>query len=263
MANPVQKVPSRQNLRRNIGLVREFGFLELNTLDTVMWDDDFLGDTIEGGYQTAVNGTSAAALTITTTGIGGTATMVSGTSTEGDSAVALGLEFEGRLNAVIAARVKISDIADAKIEIGFTDAVADRGAVLVLDTTTFTATDAAVWCFDTDGTNDYWHAASTSNAHASADNWTLTNAGSTVVPVNDTYETLIVALEGTGTAACDVHFYRLNADGYQTYTTTHSGTGPNANIALTPWVYFQTRNGSDTKTMTVDYIKAWQRRTVS
>lgn len=261
MANPVQKVPSRQNLRREMGLAREFGFMEFNTLDQVVWDDDFLGDTLMAMYQTATNGTGADALTIDTTGIGGTATIKSGTDTEGDSAVALGLEFEGRLNAVVAARVHINDIADAKMEIGFTDAVADRGAVLVLDTTTFTATDAAVWCFDTDGTNDYWHAASTSNAHAATSNWTLTN--SSVAPVNSTYETLIVALEGTGTDACDVHFYRLDANGYQTYTTTHAGTGPNANIALTPWVYLQTRNGSDEKTMTIDYIKAWQRRTVS
>ena len=47
MANPVQHVPSRQNLRNNIGLAREFGFLEFNTLDQVGVFDDFLGDVLD------------------------------------------------------------------------------------------------------------------------------------------------------------------------------------------------------------------------
>ena len=54
MANPVQHVPSRQNLRNTMGLAREFGFLEFNTIDQVVWDDDFLGDTLDAGYQSVI-----------------------------------------------------------------------------------------------------------------------------------------------------------------------------------------------------------------
>ena len=57
--NPVQPVPSRQNLRNTLGLAREFGFMEFNTIDQVEWWDDFIGDTIHGGYVTATNGTGA------------------------------------------------------------------------------------------------------------------------------------------------------------------------------------------------------------
>ena len=78
--NPVQHVPSRQNLRNTLGLSREFGFLEFNTIDQVEWWDDFIGDTIHGGYVTATNGTGADALAISATGISGEATIKNGTA---------------------------------------------------------------------------------------------------------------------------------------------------------------------------------------
>ncbi len=250
--NPVQHVPSRQNLRNTLGLAREFGFMEFNTIDTVEWWDDFIGDTLHGGYVDKTNGTGVNALAISTTGISGEATIKNGTDNDGYAGFGQCLEWYGQLNCAIAVRAKIDDIAAVKMEIGFTDAVDDAGAVNDLDGATFTATDCAVWAFDTDDSTANWKLASTPD-NGTTD--TVTDTG--IAPVNDTYETLIVALEDTA-----AHFYRLDSNGYQTYKASHT-TGPSKDAPLSPWVFTQTREGSDEKTMTLDFIKVWQRRTVS
>ena len=153
----------------------------------------------------------------------------------------------------MAVRLKTDDIAATKIEVGFTDAVDDAGAVNDLEGATFTATDCAVWAFDTDGTDtDYWKLASTPDGGTTD---TVTDTG--FAPAADTYETLIIALEDTA-----AHFYRLDSNGYQTYKASHT-TGPSKDVALSPWIFTQTREGSDEKTVTVDFIRVWQRRTVS
>ena len=85
----------------------------------------------------------------------------------------------------------------------------------------------------------------------------LTEKGKGFAPAADTYETLIIALEDTA-----AHFYRLDSNGYQSYKAAQT-TGPAKDVALTPWVFTQTREGSDEKTVTVDFIRVWQRRTVS
>ena len=250
--NPVQHVPSRQNLRNTLGLSREFGFLEFSTIDQVEWWDDFIGDTIHGGYVTATNGTGADALAISATGISGEATIKNGTADDAYSGFGTGLEWYGQLNCAMAVRIKTDDIAATKIEVGFTDATDDAGACNDLDGATFTATDCAVWAFDTDDSTDNWKLASTPDGGTTD---TVTDTG--IAPVADTYETLIIALEDTA-----AHFYRLDSNGYQTYKASHT-TGPSKDVALTPWVFTQTREGSDEKTVTVDFIRVWQRRTVS
>ena len=267
MADPVQKVPSRQNLRNTTGLAREFGFLEFNTIDQVVWDDDFLGDTLDGGYQvTAASGTTLAIAA----GVNGVATHITEASNDAFAQVSLGLDWQAQLMCVIAARVKIDAITDSKMEIGFTDVVTgtDASAVLlngaVAGTYTANATDMAVWAFDTDSANDTWHGVATYNQNAST---TITGVASSTAPVADTYETLIVALEGTRSAGSTdawsspsiAHFYRLNTNGYQVETQKLT-TGPTSNTLLTPHLNVTTRNGT-ANTMSVDFVKVWQRRT--
>ena len=249
---PVQHVPTRQNLRNANGMTRDFGFQEFHTIDSVEWFDDFLGDTIHGAYATATNGTGADALAISATGISGEATIKNGTADDAYSGFALGLEWHGQLNCAMAVRLKTDDIAATKIEVGFTDATDDGGACNDLDGATFTATDCAVWAFDTDDSTDNWKLASTPDGGTTD---TVTDTG--FAPAADTYETLIVALEDT-----TAHFYRLDSNGYQTYSASQT-TGPSKDVALTPWVFTQTREASDEKTVTVDFIKVWQRRTVN
>ena len=267
MANPVQHVPSRQNLRNTMGLARDFGFAEFNTTDTVVWDDDFLGDTLHGGYQvTAASGTTLAIAA----GVNGVATQVTQASNDAHANFTLGLDWQAQLMCVIAARVKIDAITDSKMEIGFSDVASgtDASAVLlngaVAGTYTANATDMAVWAFDTDSANDTWHGVATYNQNATD---TITGVASDTAPVADTYETLIVALEGTRSAGTTdawtspstAYFYRLNANGYQVDKQKLT-TGPTSNTLLTPHLNVTTRNGT-ANTMTVDFLKVWQRRT--
>ena len=251
MANPVQHVPSRQNLRNNIGLAREFGFLEFNTLDQVVMFDDFLGDVLDVEWRTADTGSGSSADAVISAGANGTIVMVTGTADNGYSALSRELNFQGQLNCVMAARIKVDDIAAVKMEIGFTDAHDDAGAVNTLATYSTTATDWVGWIFDTDDTA-YWQATGVDS------NTEATKIEPSIAPVADTYETLIVALEDT-----TAHFYRLDANGYQTYRSAPMTGACTKDVSLTPWVFVQSRESSDSKTLTVDYVKAWQRRTAS
>jgi len=251
MANPVQNVPSRQNLRNQIGLAREFGFLEFNTLDQVVVFDDFVGDVLSVEWQTADTGSGSSADAVISAGANGEIVMVTGTADNGYSAMSRELNFQGQLNCVMAARIKVDDIAAVKMEIGFTDAHDDAGAVNTLATYSTTATDWVGWIFDTDDTA-YWQATGVDS------NTEATKIEDSLAPVAATYETLIVALYDT-TAT----FYRLDANGYQTYKSAPMTGACSKDVSLTPWVFVQSRESSDSKSLTVDYIKAWQRRTAS
>ena len=249
MANPVQHVPSRQNLRNTMGLAREFGFAEFNTLDQVVVFDDFVGDVLSVEWQTADTGSGSSADAVISAGANGTIVMVTGTADDGYSAISRELNFQGQLNCVMAARIKIDDIAAVKMEIGFTDAHDDAGAVNTLGSYSTTATDAVGWIFDTDDTA-YWQCFGVDS------NTEATKIEDELAPVAATYETLIVALEDT-----TAHFYRLDANGYQTYKSAPMTGACSKDVSLTPWVFVQSRESSDSKTLKVDYIKAWQRRT--
>ena len=251
MANPVQHVPSRQNLRNTMGLAREFGFAEYNTLDQVVVFDDFVGDVLSVEWQTADTGSGSSADAVISAGENGTIVMVTGTADNGYSAISRELNFQGQLNCVMAARIKIDDIAAVKMEIGFTDAHDDAGAVNTLASYSTTATDWVGWIFDTDDTA-YWQATGVDS------NTEATKIEDSLAPVAATYETLIVALEDT-----TAHFYRLDANGYQTYRSAPMTGACSKDVSLTPWVFVQSRESSDSKTLTVDYVKAWQRRTAS
>ena len=251
MANPVQHVPSRQNLRNTMGLAREFGFLEFNTLDQTVVFDDFVGAVLSVEWQTADTGSGSSADAVISAGTNGTIVMVTGTADNGYSAISRELNFQGQLNCVMAARIKIDDIAAVKMEVGFTDAHDDAGAVNTMATYATTATDWVGWVFDTDDTA-YWQATGVDT------NTEATKIEPSIAPVNDTYETLIVALEDT-----TAHFFRLDANGYQTYSSAPMTGACTKDVDLTPWVFVQSRESSDSKTLTVDYIKAWQRRTAS
>ena len=251
MANPVQHVPSRQNLRNTMGLAREFGFAEFNTLDQVVVFDDFVGDVLSVEWRTADTGSGSSADAVISAGANGTIVMVTGTADNGYSALSRELNFQGQLNCVMAARIKVDDIAAVKMEIGFTDAHDDAGAVNTMATYATTATDWVGWVFDTDDTA-YWQATGVDT------NTEATKIEDGLAPVAATYETLIVALEDT-----TAHFYRLDANGYQTYSSAPMTGACTKDVSLTPWVFVQSRESSDSKTLTVDYIKAWQRRTAS
>jgi hypothetical protein len=227
-------------------------FMEQGTYDFVEYYDDFHGDSLEhSGYATA-------------TGVDGSHDKIAG-SLNGESSldvgdggssgdneyggIALGLEWKGDNYATIAVRLKVSNVATVKIEAGFTDALADAGAVNALATPSGRADNYAVWCVDTDDTA-LWQAV---GGKAGTD--VKTEPTEAVATLATTYVTCVVA-----TRLDAVRFQLLNAA-----EQVHSDTGWKANYIeggtlITPWVFVQNRTGSIDRVVTIDYIRVWQRR---
>lgn len=193
--------------------------------------------------------------------------MVSGTDDDGYSGASLGLQYYGEHGAVFAAILSINTITTSKIEMGFTDVTAgtDAGAVNVLATPTFNATDWAGWVRDTDDTA-LWQATGVINGVAATkvEPTNLGDRGQDAIPTADVRELLIVALSD-GAA----RFYRGDMDDGTTnmaraLTVTYdSGWQPSFltnTVALTPWLFVQSRAGSASRTLTIDYWGTWQYR---
>lgn len=240
-------------------------FMELDSLDMVYWEEDFLGDTLIGSYQTATNGTAAAALAITapTSSVPfGTATMESGTDDNGYSAASLGLHFRGEYNAVMAAIISVNTVTACKVEVGWTDTTAgtDAGQVNAIDTPTLNATNAAVWLFDTDSStkNDGWYGISSpdgSTTPVTVSPTSIGNSAGDTVPVADTRELMVVALqEGS------VKYLRgenLSNRWVFTYESAWQASGITATTSLSPWLFVQARSGSANRILTIDKLAAW------
>lgn len=259
MADPIIRVNSRDFLRREMpGRDDLFPFLELNTFDMAVWFDDFMGDqfrydaTAPGTYQTTAD-SGATAAAIVTGQVNGIIRLVTGTTANQKSDISLGLHFRGELNAVIAVRLLASAVTSVKMEVGFTDVVSgtDDGAVNVLATPSFNATDAALWVVDTNDTA-LWQAVGVQNGTAATKQEPTSDQ---VGPAAATYETMIVALRDT-----TAYFYRLNANGRLTYSSDPMTSAVTAATSLTPWVSAHTRN-TTSKNCDIDFIWVAQRRT--
>lgn len=221
----------------------EFG----NTFDVCVWRDDFLGDTLHGGYQVCTGGDGTAA--ILADQLGGVCQLINDSTTDDNAyeGLALALNFKGDFNCAMVARIKIDNITNSKIEVGFTDDINDQGAAEVLGTPDSTAEDAAIWVRDIDD-GTVWQCFSViANGTPQKDETCLDAA------VNGIYETLGVALDGTLAT-----FYHWNAEGRLTFSTviTAAITGSDP---LTPWVYVESRANNQRK-LDIDYIAVWQRR---
>jgi len=225
--------------------------LTLNTLDVFTFKDDFFGDAIDARWQTGItNGASSAALAIVAA-VNGTATQITGTADNGYAGDFLGLHYQGQLHAVMACRLKCSAVTTLKVEVGFTDSGADAGAVNLLATPTFTATDAALWVLDTDDTANWQLVGVKADTAA-------TKIEPAYPPVAATYETLIVALVDD-----EAIFYHLNANGDLDKPIQRMPSAITKTVDLTPWLFVQARAGSASRTVTYDYVTAYQWRTSS
>ena len=256
----------RNHLKQIMNHSRLYPMMERYSLDTVGFGDDFLGDTLNSNLYTIANGGGAGATSavITAGVLNGVATLETGTA--GDSTasaeICTGLQFRGDQSCVVVACLKLDVITNVKVEVGFTDALDDAGAVNAKVTPTFTATDCAVWCLDTTD-NAYWEGLAANNGSTLP----MVTVEAAISPVADTYEYLMVELNENDSASneCTVTFRRFDADGYLTYEGVGGrGTnqGPNGNVLLTPWIYIEARSAAE-KIMTLDYFGAWQRRTSS
>jgi len=254
--------PTEEYLRKHYSNVQTLSdFLELFSMDVATWEDDFMGDVIHGMYQSSISGAGATNFAAEAGVVNGVARLTSGTADDGRSDFSLGLHFRGDQNCVMACRFQLSAITTVKLEVGFTDVVSgtDAGAVNVLTTPSFTATDCAVWCIDTDLDGNY-RGASAANGTAA------TNVAPGFGPVATTYETLIVALLGNTAATpdlCEAYYLRADADGAITYRSAPQLLACRPTILLTPWVFLQSRAVSASRNCDIDYLRVWQRRTAT
>jgi len=260
MAEPILLYPFRNRLVRGDWRTNIIQWLEFMSVDIVKWEHDFIDDEdSDVGVGSITNGTSAAVTGLVASQANGICRLTTGTDTEGYAAIfpstdasLQGAAFVGNNSPVIWARLKASAASTVKIEVGFTDADDDAGAALVLATPTTTADDCAVWCYDTDDTAGlYWQGIC--NA-----------AGGTpqkvepelFLPVAATYEWMGVAILGD-----KVKFMRADAYGNPTYESAWLASGITATDALVPWIFAQARTDSASRTIDVDYVIAYQRRT--
>ena len=235
-------------LRRYMGKNRLYPFFSYGgpSLDVTVWDDDFLGDTLHGGYGSVATGGSAA---IPADTLNGVLRLTSGGTDDNHVGIPLGeRNFQGDLNPVLLARVKVDTITSVKMEIGFTDSEGDAGAVNDLDAVTHTATDCAVWAVDTDD-DDKWQAISKGSS--------LTPVPTKIEPgysiVAATYDWLCVAIEGNV-----VHFWhKLGTKGWVDDGYIVDGIEGGNNIL--PWIFVQARSDA-TRLMDVDRLIAFQDR---
>ena len=239
---------------RNAGESVRVLIRELQGWDTVIWEDDFLGDSLDAKYPAATSGVDGSFDKIAS-GLGGTATIdVGDGGTSGDNeygGIGLGgLEWKGDNNCFAIARIKISNVGTVIAEFGFTDVFSDAGAVNDLGAGSATAGDAAVWVFDTDDTAT-WQAFAVNGGGTPQKN----EASTIVAPVADTYQYMGVFLEGN-----HAMYSQWDTSGRKIGEDLVIDSAIEGGTAVGPWLFVQNRSGSQDRLITIDYLMVGQRR---
>lgn len=252
---------SYARLRASVGgeqwIRRSLSFLSHDIVTVV--DDDFTGSgtislTGNGSWTAAANGTAAAGIAYPATKVrNGAAVLVTGTDDDGYGTGYAGLVCVGELHTVFTARVAMSAVTTAKFELGLTDATGDAGAVNALATPTYTADDCVLWCFDTDDAGN----ATGAQGIAVKNTTGLTKLEpSAITPAANAYLRFGVALKDTS-----VRHFVYDANDALIYDSNWVANGITSDDLLTPWLFVQARAGAASRTLTVDQVQCWQRRT--
>ena len=225
----------------------------------VKWEDDFIGDVLDARYTVTAAGTSGAAAIVAGT-LNGILRLTTGTDNDGTAYVTTGLQFKGDHNAVMQARIAISELEAVKVEVGFTDALADAGAINVLATPSETATDVAVAIMDTDDTAPTDDPLQFIGAKGGVNITKLEPA--TVAFVAAEYLTFTVALKGDYIRfIVEMDDADIATDGSEEgyYDSGWTAAGIEGGTLVTPWIFVQTRD-TDSVNLDIDYLNVWQSR---
>lgn len=230
----------------------------LDSMDVGLWQDHFIGDTLNGTYLTSVSGSGTAAALVANAR-GGQLRFENAGADDSSSALYIAQTtdsgmFHGNDNPFIFARLTVSAATNIKIEVGFTDATTDTGAINALDTPTVTATECAVAVFDTDATEDNWQFAGARGGTA----WSVATVD--VAPTAGTYQWVGVALQRSDLATDNMSAFMYLGNGGQVKRVASKITGAIANtVALVPYVFVQTRVITTQKYVDLDYWRiGWQ-----
>lgn len=217
--------------------------------DAIVLKDDFLGDTLDANLWSSVADTGCTAAAIVVQRGGGIDLITDATDEDR-------VDFAGEIiwrpanGLIFETRLKVSDITNVAINAGFSDAKSEAAQTIAanLATTTFTTTasNAALWLFDTDATTDTWRGI---GVKADTDS---TAVNSSIAPVNDTYQRFRIEIDASGNAVFkvldDSNPYSA-APLYQAY----SANAVTTTTLLTPYIAVQNKSAS-AHTLTVDYV---------
>lgn len=213
-----------------------------------IWLDDFLGDTVNATY-TEISGSDAEAVQAIAVGQYGLYQLTSGdagTGTAADlEAVHLGLEWSAdQGDLVFEARLHLDTaITTARVCAGFTDdtTTVENPATISGTTITTTASDALVFCFDTDATTDEWYAVG-----VAGDTDATGNLITGTAPVADTYQILRIEVDADGAGA---QFY---IDG--TLVVSLTANAVTAATLLSPFISVDSADTAASQVVDIDYI---------
>ena len=242
---------TRAHLRRRYGPSNPlYEILEtLIGVDVLEINDDFLyATTLPTDLWTVTNnGTGAANFVASVASSNGIALGDAGTDDNGDARmISASTPYTANRRPTVLGRLgQNSAVASSKFEFGFIDA-AGAGAVLVKDTPTSTRTDYAVIIRDTDDDT---------NVGLVTDGGTdavglVASSGSTPTHTTQTWYTYMLALNENRECAfyIDGGFAGIRR------------AGPDATVRLGIWFYVQDRDDADNRTLSIDWVKAWQER---
>ncbi len=261
MADPVIIVPTRKKLRKYARPEGIYNFLERSScFDLMCWEDDFLGDAINGTYATYTNNSGTLTL-VTSPAEGNGISLLSTVGATANDYIGFYMPNEpcmGQMNAVVAARISgVTAVTSMKIEVGFNDSPgANAGVVNSLASNTFLCTDGAAWCYDTSD-NAYWQGCAVKAGTAITKLEPTAFGANAASPVASTYQWLIVALRGDA-----AKFIALDSNAKQVYESAWQDAAVTATATLSPWIFVQTRTTA-ARTIWIDYWSFWGRRTTS
>jgi len=154
----------------------------------------------------------------------------------------------------MAVRYRLSSAANIKLEIGFSDHVANGTAISnVIDAGSMTATNGCCWAYDTSATVDTWNAMGVA-AGSAATAQALSTSDAGALPVADTYQTMVVAMMEDS-----AYFMRYTADGRKQGETLVMSGSQTGSVNLAPSVLVRTRTTASVN-CDLDFFKVWQLR---
>jgi len=214
----------------------------------VYWQD-FLGDAVFDSFD-EVSGTDAQAVQAIAVEQYGAWQITSGdagTGTAADLEVThfTGLEWTADQGSLVfEARLHLDTaITTARVCAGLTDdtATVENPATISGTTITTTASNAVVFCYDTDATTDQWYAIG-----VATDTDATGNLITGIAPTQDVYQTLRIEVESAGGVA------RFYIDGALVVTLTANAV--TATTLLSPFVSVDSADTAESQVVDVDYI---------
>lgn len=211
---------TRQGDARNLWIPSSF--------DYDVREDFFDGAALDVQYGAAVTNGASAARTFTAGNTNSYLELVTGTANAGYAGTPFSLGYTGTRGVLFECVFRTpSAVTTLKFEFGLTDALNDAGAINVKATPTYTASDCAIICYDTDDDTNI------GCFSVKADTGTATQDLNVFPIVASTTYRVAVRVDGASVS------YYMNG----TFLAGHDN-GITAATALTPWFFAQARAGS-------------------